>query len=81
MSRPTACRSCVHLIKDGKIWYDQHCYAVPSEKHFDSYTGKMMPDDDSGYKHCRDVNLDGNCPHYETEENRLSRWMRSKGMI
>jgi len=79
MSKFVTCVDCkYHKREKGlndHMWYSQYCTAVSREKVRDPVTGKMMYGGVNGlgqtyttdeqHMHCRDINTDGKCSHYQ----------------
>jgi len=63
----TACRDCEHRLDDPRIHI---CAVAPFGREFDYMSGKMLRRVDYSTDHipCRDVNIDGHCPHFQEKE-------------
>ncbi len=71
------CAKCIHFRSEGPIWYDQYCGAVDVERVAvvdpvsgeSTYSGKNdlggLYYTEEKRPHARDINKDGQCPHYE----------------
>lgn len=73
----TICTQCQHFHnkeRGSDIWYNHECRAVERPKAQDPFDGKLRyyATNDLGrmsfgadrYANCRDINTDGNCPHF-----------------
>jgi len=62
----TICTNCDNLLKDegNDIWYNFYCTAKPKEPEIDFLTGRVKQGFCNQFEYCRDINKDGQCPHY-----------------
>lgn len=76
MDNFTICTKCefFHNEESGSvrehIWYNHFCKASPAPTCRNPYDGKIKPIDGNKYLHCREINIDGNCPLYKPKQNK-----------
>jgi len=72
----TICMKCKNLHRTNKhtgnihVWYNCLCKAVMMPFKRDPYDGKLKPLRGQLYDYCRNVNTDGNCPHFEPKKRK-----------